>query len=309
MIYFLKLGGGLRASLLFFLSCLFSFSGVCFAECLDIPSDQIIGENHYIRVQKGDTFVSIAKKYGVGYEQLSAANPRVDGLKPLENAVVLVPSQIIIPPVKHEGIVINLSQMRLFYFPPKSHKVCTYPVGIGQVDWQTPVGHLRIIQKIKNPVWTVPDSIMAYRKARGEEIQKHVPSGPKNPLGYFALRLSKPTYLIHGTNEDDSIGRRSSAGCVHLFNQDIEDLFHRVHPGVSVNIINMPFLFAKKDGVTFFSAFPLLKEQKDQWTSDDIELMLRDGLKKMSSNESIDLALSDALSTISEPTGVVIQLR
>lgn len=292
-----------------FLLSLMLYTGICYAQCYDIPKSEMIGENHYVQVKKGDNFVSIAKKFGVGYEQLSAANPRIDGLKPLENAVVLIPSQVIIPPVSHHGIVINLSQMRLFYFPPKSHQVCTYPVGIGQVDWQTPVGHLHIIQKIKDPVWTVPDSIMAYRKAHGEEINKYVPSGPKNPLGFFALRLSKPTYLIHGTNEDQSIGRRSSAGCVHLFNHDIEDLFSRVSKGVQVNIINMPFLFAKKDGLIYFSAFPLLKEQSDMWSENDIEGMIRQGLQKISSNENIDLAFSDAVSMISQPTGVVVQLK
>ena len=255
------------------LCLLLMFAASAQAACFPLKADtDVIGEIQFTKITKGDNFTKLAQKYDVGYDQLQAANPRLDSEKPLVNAAVVIPSEYIIPDVKRRGIVINLAQMRMFYFPKGKQEVCTFPVGIGKQNWQTPEGKLFIAQKIKNPVWIVPDTIMKYRQKHGDPVKKIMQSGPDNPLGYFAMRLSQPTYLIHGTNEPDSIGRRSSAGCIHLFRQDIKAMFAMTPLHTSVHIINQPFLFAKQDGQTYFASFkPLIEMQTDFNNNPDLQ--------------------------------------
>lgn len=241
-------------------------SPVAMAGCYPISKDtQVVGQLQFTTIKKGDDFTTLAQRYDVGYDQIQEANPRLDSVKPLLHAVVVIPSEYLLPKVARRGIVVNLAQMRLFYFPKRQHEVCTYPVGIGKQNWQTPVGKLFIAQKIKNPVWIVPDSIMAYRQQHGDPVPKIVQSGPKNPLGYFAMRLSYPTYLIHGTDDPSSVGRRSSAGCIHLFAPDIESLFAMTPVHTPVKIINQPYLLAWHDKGLYFQASPLLSEMQQSF--------------------------------------------
>lgn len=277
------------------------------ASCYDLSHGDLVGHMQYVRIKKGDTFVSLGERYGVGYNQIQAANPNLDAKKPLINALVIIPSQVIIPHVLHQGIVVNLSQMRLFYFPPKSNRVCVFPVGIGQVNWATPQGTLFVMQKIKNPVWIVPDSILSFRRKHGDLIHKIMPSGPDNPLGYFALRLSRPTYLIHGTNDPGSVGRRSSAGCVHLFAKDIKALFAMVRVKTPVRIIDQPFLFAHHNGQIWFASFPLLKEFKAQWNVHEREHILKDYFLQAMGKEDAQ-AFSLVKKEVSFSTGVPVPL-
>ena len=166
-------------------------------------------------------------------------------MSPHPGTVLIIPERVVLPPVPHVGIVINVAEKRLYYFRPQSHKVYVFPIGVGRADWETPLGRLRIYEKIKNPVWIVPESIMRYRKKHGDAINKIVQSGPDNPLGYYALRLSNHSYLIHGTNEPAGVGRRSSAGCIRLYSADIKSLFAMVKVKTPVLIINMPFKVVK----------------------------------------------------------------
>ena len=238
------------------------------AACFPLEANtEVLGQLQFSKIKAGDNFTKLAQKYDVGYDQLQAANPRLDSENPLVNAAVVIPTEFVIPKAPHKGLVINLAQMRIFYFPKKSHEVCTYPVGIGKENWQTPEGRLFIMQKIKNPVWIVPDSIMKYRAKRGDPVPKIMQSGPDNPLGYFAMRLSKPTFLIHGTNEPNSIGRRSSAGCIHLFGKDIAALFKMVPVKTKVTIVNQPYMLGQRDGQYYFAAFKPLQEMLQQFAN------------------------------------------
>ena len=243
--------------------------GIANAGCYPLTAQtKILGALQFTKIQAGDNFTKLAQRYDVGYDQIQAANPRLDSEKPLLHAAVVIPSQYIIPQnVAHRGIVINLAQMRLFYFPSHQHRVCTYPIGIGRKGWQTPKGQLFIAQKIKNPIWVVPDSIMKYRKERGDPVPKVMPSGPKNPLGYFAMRLSLPTYLIHGTDDPSSIGRRGSAGCIHLFRADIKKLFAMTPVKTSVHVIDEPYLFARIGEHLYLEANPPLIEMQQLFAS------------------------------------------
>lgn len=196
-----------------------------------------------------ESIAEIAAKTDVPYDDIVAANPGVGPASlplnqvfvPRAGMALVIPSQVLLPPVAHRGIVINVAEKRLYYFQPQQHRVFIYPVGVGRSDWQTPEGLLHIDEKIKNPVWIVPDSIMKFRQLHGDPVQKIVQSGPDNPLGYFALRLSNHSYLIHGTDEPAGVGRRSSAGCIRMYADDIKQLFSMVKVKTPVRIINLPF--------------------------------------------------------------------
>ena len=245
--------------LIFFINSVFSIR-------LPLPSngDDLVGQIQFTSIHEGDTFPAIAERYGVGYYQLVEANPEVDPDQLQPGTVLIVPTQYLLPPVPKNGIVINLATMRLYYFPKGKSYFYTYPVGIGRFNWSTPIGKLHVIQKIKNPVWVVPKNILHYRQENGDPISKVVPSGPDNPLGYYALRLSQPTYLIHGTNDLSSVGRRSSAGCIHLYPKDIKTLFKMVSVNMPVLVINRPYIVGQNDGKLYIEAHFPLKEDREK---------------------------------------------
>ena len=219
-------------------------SGLSFAKMYELPEDGagVIGrmENHV--VEQGETMANIAKQYDVGMLALMAANKGVDPFLPKEGHVLTIPTQLILPDVPHKGIVINLAELRLYYFPAKENVVHVFPVGIGRIGRDTPEMTTSISQKRPNPTWTPPSSIRAEYKAKGIDLPAVVPAGPDNPLGMFALRLAygHGEYLIHGTNKDFGIGMRVSAGCIRMDPNDIEWLFDKVRRGEKVKIINQP---------------------------------------------------------------------
>ncbi|HFD4026651.1 L,D-transpeptidase family protein [Vibrio parahaemolyticus] len=219
-------------------------SGWSLAKMYELPEDgsRLIGrvENHI--VQDGETMANIARHYDVGMLALMAANKGVDPFLPEAGRVLTIPTQLILPQVAREGIVINLAELRLYYFPAEENVVHVFPVGIGRIGRDTPVMTTSISQKRPNPTWTPPASIRAEYRAKGVDLPAVVPAGPDNPLGLFALRLAygNGEYLIHGTNKDFGIGMRVSAGCIRMDPSDIEWLFDKVRRGEKVNIINQP---------------------------------------------------------------------
>ncbi|MDF2152672.1 L,D-transpeptidase family protein [Vibrio sp. CAU 1672] len=220
------------------------FSGVSLAKMYQLPSDggRVIGRLKHHIVEEGQTMATIAQDYQVGMLALMATNKGVDPFLPDEGHVLTIPTQLILPDTPREGIVINLAELRLYYFPPEENVVHVFPVGIGRIGRDTPVMTTRISQKRPNPTWTPPASIRAEYRAKGIELPAVVPAGPENPLGMFALRLAfgQGEYLIHGTNKDFGIGMRVSAGCIRMNPEDIEWLFQHVSVGDSVQVINQP---------------------------------------------------------------------
>jgi L,D-transpeptidase ErfK/SrfK len=192
-------------------------------------------------VQPGDTFSSIARRHDVGYCELEEANPGIDPDHPPAGSVLIIPTEYILPDVPQSGIVINLVEMRLYYFPPNNGEVYIFPVGIGREGWESPLGVWSIIERTPLPTWHAPESIRVARAKEGVFIPKEVPPGPENPLGDYAMRLSNHTYLIHGTNDPSGVGRRSSAGCIRMYPEDIKKLFQMTHHGSPVRIINYPY--------------------------------------------------------------------
>lgn len=220
------------------------------AERYALPSDDspIIGNLTITSTSHEDTFLKLAKRFGVGYEELVMANPKVDPWLPGKGTQVVVPTQYILPDSKREGIVLNLAEMRLYYYP-KSHNgspqyVYTYPISIGRQGWDTPVGLTRIIRKKQNPTWYPPKSIREEYKRKGKPLESAVPPGPDNPLGKFALYMALPSYVIHGTNEPRGIGMRVTHGCIRLRPDDIRDLFQRISIDTPVTIVNQPYKVA-----------------------------------------------------------------
>ena len=198
----------------------------------------IIGTLGTYLVKTDDSLIELARKFDLGYNAIVAANPGVDPILPEIMTVLDIPSSWIIPDVpQHHGIVINISEMRLYYFPgDHGDRVVTFPIGIGDEGWETPTGTYRIIEKIANPSWHVPESIHKEKP----ELPPIVPPGPENPLGTHALRLSMGTVLIHGTDRPFGIGRRVSHGCIHLYPEDITQLFGQVGIGTKVTIVRQP---------------------------------------------------------------------
>jgi len=243
-----------------------------------VPSDRfalppegsdIVGHLQVATARHEDTLADIARRYDLGYDEIVAANPGVDPWLPGKGTLVVLPTEFILPGGAREGLVLNLASMRLFYYPrPEAGKpaeVITHPMGIGREGWQTPVGAVYITQKIANPAWTVPESVRKEHAEQGDPLPPIVPPGPDNPLGEFAMRLSNPSYLIHGTNKPWGVGQRVSHGCIRLYPEDIARLFPEVPEGTPVHIINEPYLAGWRDGQLYLEAHAPLAEDSQRW--------------------------------------------
>ncbi|GFO55756.1 hypothetical protein GMSM_27630 [Geomonas sp. Red276] len=193
-----------------------------------------------------DSLLEIGRAHDLGYNEITSANPGVDPFVPDPGTSITLPTRWILPetPVE-EGVVVNIADMRLYLFSGKrGNKVTTFPIGIGDEGWDTPLGTYHVIEKIVNPAWHVPASI----RAQKPELPAVVPPGPDNPLGSHALRLSIGTVLIHGTDRPYGIGMRVSHGCMHLYPEDIAALFKRVPVGTRVTIVDQPVKVAFSGG-------------------------------------------------------------
>ena len=229
------------------------------------PAGQfVVGQLQETRVQAGETLLDIARRYSVGLDEMQNANPDVDAWLPSVGQRVLIPTQHILPDVPREGIVVNLPELRLYYFPPakpgERRVVMTYPLGIGSEGRAIPVALTSVIQKKIDPPWVVPESILAEHEAEGDPLPKVVPPGPDNPLGRFALRLGLSSFLIHSTNHPFSVGMRISHGCLRMYPENIEELFGKVAVGTPVRIIDQPYKAGWQEGVLYLEAHPPLAE-------------------------------------------------
>jgi len=222
-----------------------------------------------IRTRYEDTLIQIARRYSLGYEELLRVNRGVDPWLPGEGTEVLIPGQRLLPPGEREGIVVNLPEHRLYYFPKPKKKdeaptVLTYPVSVGKMDWRTPIGSTKIVSKQKNPSWTPPKSVHEERRRLGEPpLPTVVPPGRDNPLGAHAMRLAIPggAYLIHGTNNPDAVGMAVTHGCLRMYPEDIATLFERVPVGTKVTLIDEPVKMTKIDGEVWLEVHPPIDDQ------------------------------------------------
>jgi len=215
--------------------------------------DDVIGQLAFIRLEQGDTLPDIARHFSLGTNAISAANPGVDVWVPKAGERIMLPLSFILPDAPRGGIVINLAAMRLFQFKEdsKSLTVSTYPLGVGTTERPSPTGQMYVARKVTRPTWYVPASIAEDHRKKGDPLPAKVLPGPQNPLGEYALYLSKSSYLIHGTNKPASIGLRATNGCIRLYPEDVEKLYENTPLKTPVRIVNQPYLLGQCNGVLY----------------------------------------------------------
>ena len=229
---------------------------------LATPEESVVGQDQSVQTVYEDTLYDLARKFSLGSEEVIRVNPGVDPWIPGADKTVIIPGRHILPPGPREGIVVNLPEHRLYYYPKpqrgQPRQVITYPVSIGKMDWHTPIGVTHVIGKEKNPVWFPPESVRKEHAAAGDPLPVRVPSGPDNPLGLFAMRLAagNGTYMIHGTNNPIAVGLAVTHGCIRMYPEDVAQLFPMVPVGLPVRIINEPVKVAWVDGELLLEAHP-----------------------------------------------------
>lgn len=271
-----------RASSVFltlFLPLLFIFDGcysLAYSAIFVLPEKgDIIGHIQYAHSQIGETIDEVGRRYHVGYNEMVRANPSVSANHPLAaNTLLVIPTQYILPPGSRSGLVINLAQYRLYYFSKDENIVYSFPIGIGKVGWDTPVGLTKIKAKVANPIWRPTARLREAAEKITDPLPDVFPPGPNNPLGAYALYLGWPSFLIHGTNRMDGIGSRVSAGCIRMLPEDIEQLYSLVSVGTSVRVLNESVLIGKQNGKLFFQLYPLLKESKKHSLMSELKIKL-----------------------------------
>jgi L,D-transpeptidase ErfK/SrfK len=234
---------------------------------LSSPTATVVGEDQTVVTVYEDTLYDLARKFSLGSEELIRVNPGVDPWIPGAGKQLIVPGRHILPPGPREGIVVNLPEHRLYYYPkPKRGapiEVITYPVSIGKMDWRTPLGVTHVIGKQKNPTWYPPESVRKEHAEAGDPLPASVPSGTDNPLGLFAMRLAagNGTYLIHGTNNPIAVGLAVTHGCIRMYPDDVAALFPLIPVGMQVRLINEPVKVAWVDGELLLEAHPPVDAQ------------------------------------------------
>ncbi|MGF1526780.1 MAG: L,D-transpeptidase family protein [Candidatus Competibacterales bacterium] len=241
----------------------------------------VVGQVQVVTARAHETLLDIARRHNLGHDEIIQANPGVDRWLPGAGAKVVLPTRYVLPTTERKGIVLNLPEMRLYYYPEplpgQTPVVVTHPVSIGRADWRTPLGQTRITAKQKNPPWYPPASIKAEHAAAGDPLPDRVPPGPDNPLGDHALRLGLPSYLIHGTNRPFGIGMRVTHGCIRMYPEDIAALFDRIPVGTPVTIVNQPVKVGSYLGQPFVEIHTPLDEEglDDPITLQDVVAALK----------------------------------
>lgn len=219
------------------------------------PADDVIGiPTIYVTVE-ADTLLDVARNHDLGYVEIRAANPGVDPWLPGAGKRLILPTQHVLPDAPHRGIVINLPELRLYYFPAHGAPL-SFPIGIGGEGKETPVGHTQLVAKRVHPTWIPTKS----EHEEDPDLPPVVPPGPDNPMGDYALYLGWKGYAIHGTDKPYSIGRRDSHGCIRMYPEDIEKLFRIVGIGTPVTVVNQPSKAGWSGGMLYLEVHP---EQSD----------------------------------------------
>jgi len=247
---------------------LFFASTQLFAAAYTTPAlnNAIIGQIQYDRTGYGETAGAITLRYDIGYNALKKANPHIQFSKNLSSGIpITLPTRHLLPNLPREGIIINLPEMRMYYFPAGSNLVYTYPIGIGKVGKTIPITQASITRKTINPTWTPPDDIREFNLKQGVVLPQVMPAGPDNPLGPYAIYMSVPTYLIHSTIFPESIGKRASFGCIRMYETDIKSFFPSVASGIPVAIINYPSKVGWQENHLYLEAHQPLEEHGSEY--------------------------------------------
>jgi L,D-transpeptidase ErfK/SrfK len=214
--------------------------------------DDIVGGITYAMTARGETLMELAQRQDLGVLELSAVNQGVNVWTPGFGTWVELPTAHILPDAPRRGIVINLAELRLYFFPPGGAAVQTYPIGIGREGLGTPLGATTIARKAESPTWRPTEG----KRKEDPSLPAVVPPGPENPLGDYALYLGWPLYLIHGTNKPDGVGRRVSRGCIRMYPDNIARLYPQVPTGTPVRVVDQPVKVGWSNGELYLEVHP-----------------------------------------------------
>jgi len=267
--------------------------------------DDVIGQLAFMTVEKGDTLPDIARNFSLGINEVSAANPGVDVWLPEVDKRIVLPLSHILPDSPRKGIVINLASLRLFQFKQegKSPGVATYPVGVGTTERPSPVGPMFVQRKTTRPTWVVPASIAEDHRKKGDILPAKVLPGPLNPLGEYAMYLSKPGYLVHGTNKPYSIGLNATNGCIRLYPEDVRKLYESTPVNTPVLIVNQPFLVGEHDGLLYMEVHAAPGERDGS----ELEKLFAK-LKKLQKRSALPVDWDKVRQTLAEARGIPVRI-
>jgi L,D-transpeptidase YcfS len=279
---------------------------VSWGSVYNLPSSdsRLIGEQVVHKAIKGDYFQALAENYNVGFFALLAANPNVDPFLLEPGSDIVIPKQMLLPFGKREGMVINLAELRLYYYPKGEKLVYVFPVGIGREGLETPHLTSTIGEKRKDPTWRPTQEMRArYFAEHGKEMVKEVPAGPNNPFGKYALRIGTSEYLLHGTNKRFGIGMRASSGCIRLYDNDIEWLYNNIAVGTPIRILEQPIKMSyEQDGQKIELHSPLTPDG-----GAEVKLTMTDAIKQFVGGD--EKILSKIGQLLDNPQGVVVSLN
>ncbi|MDF9390945.1 MULTISPECIES: L,D-transpeptidase family protein [Methylococcus] len=269
--------------------------------------ESVVGQLASVETRDGDTLSDIARHYGLGFQELTEANPGLDPWVPEAGRRLVLPLQFTLPDAPRKGMVINLATMRLYHFPTKGADgtVSTYPVGIGKEGRSTPTGYMTVVRKTEFPTWYPTENIRKDHALKGDPLPAAVSPGPDNPLGDYAMYLSRPQYLIHGTNKPYSIGFRASNGCIRLYPEDIAAVFPVVKPGAAVRVVNQPYLIGRKSGQIYLEAH----EPYEELNRGRLKAELTARLKRLEKKEGVVLDWSRVEQVLAEARGIPVPIQ
>ena len=266
----------------------------------------VIGSTRFYQVQPNDTFLDVARFYDLGYNEIIEANPGVDPWVPKPGQVILLPTAWVLPDVEYKGVVVNIPEMRLYYFRPGAEGtiiVTTYPVGLGRDDWRTPEGKFRIRGKTVNPTWVLPESIKAEHRRDGKPAPDFIAGGASdNPLGKYRLELTLPLYGIHGTDIPWGVGMQVSHGCVRLYPEDIERLFPMVPVGSPGEFLYQPVKVGVRDGHVFVEVHKDIYEMTPGPYREAVRLIDKFGLRPRVDFERVKRAVLEQSGVLMDVT-------
>jgi L,D-transpeptidase ErfK/SrfK len=239
----------------------------------DNPTDTVITEYPdgvpLTRAEQEETLLDVAKRFNLGQTEIVRLNPGIDRWHVKKDEIIRIANRRVLPDTPHQGITLNISEYRMYYYPPEvkgvPRQVMSYAHGIGRQDWKTPLGETKVSRKVKNPSWYPPESIRREHAANGDPLPTVVPPGPHNPLGLYSLHLALPgEYRIHGTDIDKiyGIGMQITHGCVRTYPEDIEQLYNSVPVGTPVFIVKQPIKAGWLDNKLYIEAHPDLEGEE-----------------------------------------------
>lgn len=281
------------------------------ATAFDLPADgsAVVGADTTVTSHYEDTLLDFARRYSLGYDEIIRANPGIDMWLPGEGTQVFLAGERILPPGPREGVVVNLPEHRLYYYPKAAQDgkrvVITYPVSIGKLGRTTPLGQTRVIAKVKHPSWYPPASIRKEHAAAGDPLPAVVGPGPDNPLGDYKIRLGfgDGTYEIHGTNNPTAVGLAITHGCIRMYPEDVASLFEQLPVGTSVRLINVPVKVAWINGELLLEAHAPVNDQGESFEPDVDQFS--DLLRAAVGNTSVAINWDYAREVLRKANGVI----